>query len=350
MAMQLLDRFITDIDHFPKSLENCSTKFFKSKEKEVENILKEEVQLVFGASKTEYEQMRRTIASLEKIVKGLLSGDDIENSYVEYKKIEHGIENEVPSHLYLFAKQSLISVKALYYYKKKKWNSALAVTLECNALNDYLVQQGIYSLVSRVIEQNKNISSIFLREQKFDRAYLLLFNLFNYLFNGINKSLYGNIFNSTSIWSKTTMLREAYIYQIFVNIVADTVRFNFYNKECFLPSKWYLDLDFKTNNTNRKILSDWIYINKQLRKNNCKEFLIALTSFLNEPMSSHYDILKISLVIELNKLIDNCNYPNKEQLLKKIVFFLKEKIEEHTRIRELMIKKLNKQIALEVKL
>ncbi len=344
MNHQLLDNFLLHISDFQKSTEDNSTKYYKSSEEHVKKIFYKELKLVCGASKSERELLTKFSAELRKVVQDLMIGDDFEKSLSEYSSIESKIEKEVPSNLYLCAKQIALSAKALYYYKNKNWDKSLAITLECNALNDYLVQQGIHSLASRVFEQNKNISSIFLREQKFDSAYSLLFNLFNYLFNGTNKNLYGNSFNCTSLWEKTEMLREVYIYQMFIAIVTDTVRFNLYNKDCFLPSKWYLNLNFDVNNTNRKVISDWIYINKKLRENNHRKFFISLTNFLSQPISSHYDILKISLIIELNKLIQNSGYSTKELLLDKISFYLKEKLNGHTRIREVMIKRLNKQV------
>jgi hypothetical protein len=344
MNHQLLDNFLLDISNFQKATEDNSIKYYKSSEEHVKKFFYKELKLVCGVSKSEGELLNKFSAELRKIVQDLIIGDDVEKSLFEYTNIESKIEKEVPSNLYLCAKQIALSVKALYYYKNKNWDKALAITLECNALNDYLVQQGLHSLASRVFEQNKNIHSIFLRDKKVDSAYSLLFNLFNYLFNGINNNLYGNFFKNNSLWEKVLISREVYIYQMFVEIVEETVRYNFYNNDCFLPSKWYLNLKFKVDNTNRQVISDWIYINKQLRENNQREFFIALTNFLSQPISSHYDILKISLIIELNKLIQNSDYSSKELLLDKISFYLKEKLNGHTRIREVMIKKLNKQV------
>lgn len=345
MITKQLDRLLLYIDDFPKSIEDNNVKLFKSKEEHLKTVLYKELELVCGASKNESQLVSEISVGFEKIVYDLVTGKDAENALIAYTNIENRIEKEVSSNLYLFAKQSLISVKALYYYKKKNWDKALAITLECNALNDYLVQQGVHALMPRVLEQNKNIASIFLREKKFDSAYSLLFNLFNYLFNGTNKNLYGNSLNSILIWKNTEMLREVYINQMFMAIVADSVRFNFYNKDCYLPSKWYLNLKFKVNNTNRKIISDWIHINLKLRENNIEEFIKSLINFLSEPISSHYDILKIALIIELNKLMQKSSYSKKELLFDKISFYLKEKLTGHSRIREIMIKRLNKQVA-----
>jgi hypothetical protein len=346
MKEQFIDNLLLNIDGFPKSMEDNSTKFFRSKEEHLNKVLFEELEVVCGASKTECQLLLDKLNGfgLERVVKNLVNGDNLEKSLMEYIDIENKVETEVPSNLFLFAKQSVLSLKALYYYKKKNWNRALVTTLECNALNDYLVQQGVHSLVTRVFEQNKNISSILLRERKFDSAYSLLFNLFNYLLNGTNKGLYGNIFSSNYLWEKMKMVREAYISQMFMVIVADTVRFNLYKKDDFLPSKWYLNLKFKANNTNRKVLSNWIYVNKKLRENNHNEFLISLIDFLNQPISQHYDILKISLIIELNKFIQKNSYSNKTLLLDKLSLYLKEKLTGQVRIREVLIKKLDKQV------
>ena len=198
MIEKIFEKFLLKIDDFPKSTENCSIKqFFETKEEHLKSNLDEELQIVLGASKLDLEFLSRIGSDfgLDKVLKGFLIENDIEKSFIECRNIEFKIEKEISSNLYLFVKQKIISLKALYYYKQKKWDNALAITLECNALNDYLVQQGIISLSNRVIEQNKNIASILLRKEKFVEAYTLLFNIFNYLLNGESKNLYGNIFS-----------------------------------------------------------------------------------------------------------------------------------------------------------
>lgn len=344
MNRSLLDSLLEQIDSFPKSLDNDDKGFFDLPQEQANRIICNEFKAVCGASQDQCELVITIGLELEKATKHAMTENDPEKLLVESIRIERKIEREVPENVYVCALQSVKSVKALYYHKKKNWNKALAATLECNTLNDYLVLQGIHSLALRMFVQNRNIGSILLKEQKFDRAYSLLFNLFDYLFNGASTKLYGNSFTSPAIWEKTEVLRERFIYDMFIIQLKDSVRFNFYNTESYLPSDWYLNLKFKASNTNRKIISDWIYINKKLRENNLKEYFIALTNFLSEPIISHYDILKLSLIHDFLKLLEKFDDPDKQVLKHKISFYLNDKLTKHTIMREIMIKKLNKQI------
>lgn len=348
MNKQLLNSLLLRIDNFPRSMEDTTMELLRKQEEESKKVLNKELELICGASIQEIDCVSEFSAELEKLVRDLVIGTDLEKSLAEIIEIERQIEREITSDAFLFARQVVMSVKALYHYKKKNWNKALAITLECNALNDYLVLQGVHSLAPRVFEQNRNMCSILLKEQKYDSAYSLLFNLFNYTFNGTSKNLYGDSFNHSDIWKRTKPLREAYIHQMFLVQLKDSVRFNFYEKENFLPTDWYLNLRFEENNATRKILSDWIRINRNLREQNHAEYFDRIVNFLSQSISLHYDILKISLLLDLIKLLQKFDCSEKHLLLDKISLYLHDKVQGHDRMRQIMIKKLQKRIGVAV--
>lgn len=346
MNKQLLDSLLLQIDVFPKSKEDVRMKeFVRLEEEKLQNILNKELELFCGVSSKEIKRISQFSSELDNTVKDLLKKVDLEKSLEEIKNIENQIEKEITGDAYLFARQIIMSVKALYHHKKKNWKKAFAITLECNSLNDYLVQKGVHTLSLRVFEQNRNICSIFLKEEKYKSAYSLLFNLLNYVLNGTSENLYGYSFYKSNTWKQTESLREGYLLNLFIIQLKDSVRFNFYNKEDFLPTDWYLNLKFDTNNPNRKILSDWIYINKSLRENNYVKYFSALTNFLNQTIGSRYDILKVALIMDLIKVLEKFDYSSKEVLLDKISSYLNNKLQGNDRMREIMIRKINKKIA-----
>ncbi|CAL2107786.1 conserved hypothetical protein [Tenacibaculum sp. 190524A02b] len=330
-----LDDLTLEFDNFPESTDISPIQYDSAKL--IEILRNKEVEEVCKGNQKEYQLYDGIDRQLGKVVKDLVLEKNFEESIKEYYQFERKIEKEISSDLYIFAKQALLSVKSLYYYKTKNWDKAIAITLECIALNDYLVQLGMQTLVLRVYEQNKNISRILFKSGAKQEAHNLLFNLFNYMLNGVNNNLYGTIFLHEKLWKKTPILRETYSYEMFNMVAEDIIRFNIEKTEAFFPNDWYMNLTFEVDNINRQILYNWIYINQKLHEKDYATFFSSLSYFFNEPSSKYYDILKVYLIIDLIKLINQLNYKSKSIIFNNIHDFLVTKININKKLKQKII-------------
>lgn len=329
-----LKDFINAMPDFPDSMVNSTFEYDTGKL--IKILQKKEVFEICKISESEFEALDRIDRELGKVVTDLLRETYPEQSLKDYLRLEKEIEDTFSGNMYMYAKQGALSVKSLYYYKIKDFPKAITFTLECLVLNDYLVQQGIYTLNLRCFEQNKNISRIYFRDQQAEPGYELIFSLINYLLNGTNKNLFGNIFSHKQYWEKIPVIRETYAYELFTMITEDMIRFNINSRE-FLPDHWYSDLDFEVNTPDRQIIYNWIYINKQLRNSNYKDYFDGLLYYFQQPYNQFYDILKISLLLDLYKLAGN--NPN---LTREIVNFIENKLHFNQSVRTLVIKNVFK--------
>ncbi|MFK8010005.1 MAG: hypothetical protein AB8H03_26865 [Saprospiraceae bacterium] len=330
-TQSLVDQFLSNLESFPESVKDTTIQYDLSK---LVSILREkEIKEICKVGQEGFDQVDKIDIEFGPIVKDLVFEADLEKSIQEYLVLENKIELEVSGDLYIFAKQLALSVKSLYYYKSKQWDEAIAVTIECIALNDYLIHLGMYTLNLRVIEQNKNISRILLRAGKTEAGFEILKNLFHYMFNGVSNNLNGSILNYKEFWEKVPILRESYTYQMFCMIIEDIIRFNFKSPNEYYPNEWYKDLDFEVNSPDRQLIYNWIYINNQLTKGDYHDFFDSINYYFSQPTSHDYDILKISLLIELSKFISNSEYQGQKEALKKLEDYCLNQFNTYERLR-----------------
>jgi hypothetical protein len=330
-----VQKFIGEIEGFPASA-NVSISTYDTNK--LVGILREkEVLSSCNATKEDWDQLNNIDISFGKVVKDLVKEVNLEASYKEYLELEKKIEDSVSGSLYIYAKQAALSVKALYFYKNGDFEKGITTTLECIVLNEYLVKTGIGTLNLRCFEQNKNISRILLRSGRKQEGYDLLFNLLNYLFNGVEKDLYGNLFRETGYWNIVPILRETYAYELFPMLAEDMIRFNLKDTSGFLPSQWYLNLDFEVNTPSRQVIYNWIYINKQRHHGNYDEYFDSLTYFFQQPLSAYYDMLKISLLIDLGKVAKSSYGNDEEAMGRRIRKYLAEKMTSNEKLRGYLI-------------
>ncbi len=334
-AYGLFDQFLTDLPQFPVSSTTPTVQYDTGKL--IKILQKKEVMDICGVQEAELDVVDAIDIELGKVVRDLVMGKDPQQAIDTYHKMEKRIENEVPDVLYLYSRQGALSVKSLYYYKIGEWQKAITITLECIALNDYLIQQGIHTLNLRVYEQNKNISRIHFRAGQFEEGHRLLNNLFDYMLNGNDKPLHGNVFKHPLYWQKVPIIRETYAYEMFNMIVEDMIRFHIDKTDQLFPSDWYKGLEFEVDNPNRQVLYNWIYVNNQLQNGDLEGFFESLKVYFEMDISQYYDILKIALLLEVTKLIQQSNYPNKTNALLQIEQFIDEKIETQERLRKKVI-------------
>lgn len=269
------------------------------------------------------------------IIAGNVARNKSESALQEYIEVEHIIEQELSRNLYIYAKQWGLSVKALYYYKINNFDKAFDFSIECIALNDYLIREGIHTLLFRSAEQNRNLSRVLFRSGDWMNGSLLAKDLLNYLLNGEAGTLYGSVFKDEAYWDTVPYVREGYAYECFRGMVSHMVKFESqFSGNVNLFPHMFGDLTFKVDNPDRLIIYNWIYLKTVYQADAYDEFLEAFIAFMKEPMSQLYDVLKISLFKDLNELIENSNYRDKQELLDKIKYHLDEKLNIYDNLRK----------------
>lgn len=321
-----IKQFLCLIPSFPKSIDRPF--FEEDKEKLFMDLHRKELKEICGINKEETTNNDNILKKLTEIVKQLMSKNmNLDDSFKEYLAIEQEIESTFLGNQYVYLKQGALSVKALYYYQIKNFNKAFVFTVECNALIEYLLNQGMYTLSTRYFEQNKNISRIYFKSNQIELGNKTANSLLCYLFNGEYKEgLFGSVFNNNFYLGKNPDIREFSAYETFTSVVENMVKSNLNNHLDFLQKEWCIDLNFEIDNPDRQIIYNWISVNKHLKNLNCEEYFNSLTSFFQQPYNKHYDILKISLLIDLTKLIIKLDFENKEFVTEKINDFFNHKI------------------------
>ncbi|OMP81117.1 hypothetical protein [[Flexibacter] sp. ATCC 35208] len=242
-------------------------------------------------------------------------------------ELENTIERQLNGHLYLYAKQWGLSVKALYYHKIKQYDKAVDFSMECVAMNDYLINIGIHSLFFRSLEQYRNISRSYLRSGDWRTGCKVANDLMKFLFNGVPGSLKGGIYHDPAIWNAIPYAREYYTYETFRAMVSMTIRMAANFPDC--PDMYtaiFEGLEINADTIERVIISNWLEVKNSFRKKDYPLFVDNFIEFMNEPASMMFDLLKISLFQDMLVLIQSSDYAKKEALLLKLENHLDEKL------------------------
>lgn len=122
--------------------------------------------------------------------------------------------------------QWYLPVKALYLYREGKIKEAEKLTMEAIAIIDELIcSQKIYSFLFRLILQHSNMLTLYLKNDQYEKAFSLGGEIIDYLFNDkAGKSLYGESFSNTMLWSEMEFLRECNAYYYFKSITDKVLR------------------------------------------------------------------------------------------------------------------------------
>jgi hypothetical protein len=321
-----IEQFLCLIPSFPKSID---TPFFEEDKLKMFMALQQmELKEICGINKEDTTSPDNVLKKLTEIVKELISKNiNLDDSFKKYLEVEQEIESSFLGKQYIYVKQQALSVKALYYYKIKNFDKAFVFTLECIVLIEYLLNQGMYTLSTRYFEQNKNISKVYFKSNQMELGNKTAKSLMCYLFNGEHKEgLFGSVFNNNFYWSKNSGIREYFAYETFTSVAENMVMSNLNNHLDFLPNEWFIDLNFGIDNPDRQIIHDWISVNKHLKYLNYEEYFDSLTYFFQQSYNKHYDILKISLLIDLTKLITKLDFENMELITENINDFFNHKI------------------------
>lgn len=270
------------------------------------------------------------------IVKSASKENSTTDYFASYYSLEQIIEKELSSEVYLYAKQWGLSVKALYFYKKGDYQKGIDFSLECIALNEYLIRAGVHTLVFRSAEQNRNISRILFKKRDWAMASALSNDLLNYLFNSNPGSLYGAVFSEKYYWDKNLYIREGYAYECFRAAVSQMVQIENKNSDLDLNlfNLMFKDIEIEPSTPDRLIIHNYLELKSCFNAENYGLFIEDLVHYMNEPISQLYDILKISLFLDLIKFITNSNYVFKESLMKLIKHHLEFKLNSNETLRK----------------
>ncbi|PSL50297.1 hypothetical protein CLV51_1011641 [Chitinophaga niastensis] len=321
----LLTKLLQECSEFPASTQQSTMLYNFNK---LMNILQEKEIAPYAdgqeAINGVYDLTRQYGVIAGKIVRSGASEDML----TAYNDLEQRIENQLSGNLYIYAKQWGLSVKALYYYKKKAYDKAFDFTIECIALNEYLIREGVFTLLFRSAEQNRNISRILFRKGDWQAGAALSRDLANYLLNGEPGNLYGKIFEGREFWEAVPYVREGYAYECFRGMVSQMIHFekDVKGDPPDLFSHLFRDLSFVVDTPDRQILHDWLYLKTLYHAGEYDEFLEEFISFMRDPMSQLYDILKISLFLDVKRLVEKSGFPDKLPLLLQIKHHLDTKL------------------------
>lgn len=297
--------------HYPSAATDSPFKYDTGKI--VEIFRKDEYRNKLKLTNNELEHYYDYDTELGAIVKELVKGKNLELTHEKLNKIIDRYSGVVTGNAHFLSKQGLLSVKSLYYYKKKNWNHAITYTQECIVANSYLVRKGLGTHNLRCYEQNKNLAKILLRSGHAEEGYQLLVHLFDHMFHGVNNGLFGCIFDSKECWKSLPVVREYYAYETFVMVCKEQMSIHLKNFTGILPSDWCRGLDMNVSNADRQIIYNYIFIINQFHKEDWRAYIDGITYFLTQPLSNYYDILKLWLLHDLYIFLSNGDFPEADR-------------------------------------
>ncbi|MBT2562524.1 hypothetical protein [Pedobacter sp. ISL-64] len=320
-----LDKLLEKCNHFPASTKVSNMVYNFNK---LMNILQKKEVFGLVGNQQLIDQTHSLSMRFMPIAQDIVTAGSKAPSLEAYDLLQEEIEQTLSSDMYVFAKQWGLSVKALHFYKLGNYDKAFDFSLECVILNDYLIQQGLFTLLFRAAEQNKNISRVFFRSGQWEKGAQLGKDLLSYLFNGKKGCLYGKIFADKAVWKEIPYVREGYAYECFNALVSLMIHFERRSakEEKDVFGKMFKGLRFKINTPDRQILAHWIYIKELYYNQNYTRFLSELIQFMQEPTSIQFDILKISILSDAVKLASTPDYPNSVALMDKLNVLLETEL------------------------
>ncbi|WP_343693118.1 hypothetical protein [Chitinophaga sp.] len=326
-----LDTLMAVCDEFPVSSREITMLYNYGK---LIAILQHKEMLPYSTGEEEMESVYVLTRKFGTIARDIVLSKG-EVGLAGFYELENTIEKQLNGHLYLYAKQWGLSVKALYYHKIKRHDKAIDFSMECVAMNDYLVSIGIHSLFFRSLEQYRNISRSWLRSGNWQEGCKVAKDLMKYLFNGTPGSLKGGIYQDPAVWRAIPYAREYYTYETFRAMVAITIRMAADFPDC--PDMYtaiFEGLEIAPDTIERVIISNWLEVKNTFRKRDYPLFVENFIEFMNEPTSMMFDLLKISLFQDMQLLIQQGDYPRKEELLAKLKYHLDEKLQLQENLRK----------------
>ncbi|MGI9650893.1 hypothetical protein [Chryseobacterium sp. RLHN22] len=318
----LIQRFLNAPESFSKSLNISTYEYDVTSLRKILHL--RELKEITGVDDKMIDFIDSLDFELGKLLPGIIQGH---NLYSEYLAIERKILDTVDGVLYIYAKQSALSVLSLILYKRNEFEQAIKITQECIILNEFLVNKGMFTMNVRIYEQIKNITKIYHRAGQDQKGFQLAADLFKYLYSGKPTSVnfYSTIINNAELYKKTPILRETYTNDVFLIYLQEYMRFK---NPSFTELDWIENLDFEVFSEDRKFIFNWIYITKLFYKKNYDEYLECLEFFLDDDVTTYYDLLKVNLLLHFKNFIgqSDISKQNKELIADNIEYYFKNNI------------------------
>jgi len=300
-----LRELLSEVEKFPPSLNESTMLYDYGKlahilqEKELINLVKDNEMLELA-----HTLSRKFNPLTQQILQKSVSDTEF---LMLYQQIQHEIEKQLSGPLYIFATQWGYSVLALLFYKNGDYHNAINKSLECIILNEYLIRSGISTLMMRAAEQNKNVIRVLFKSDDWKNAGNYAHDFLMYLFNGRCELQNGQIFFEKKFWKKNEYVREGYCYECFRSIVSLAIhsekRLGVSAQDLY--THIFSNLDFEINTPDRQIIYDWLQLKKLCFSGEYRKFKNEFVAFMSTPISKIYDILKISIILDVQNLLNN---------------------------------------------
>nr|WP_315034218.1 hypothetical protein [uncultured Chryseobacterium sp.] len=306
----LIQRFLYEAESFPQSVNKSTYEYDVNSLRKILHL--KELKEMTGADDQTIEYIDSLDIQLGKLLPGIIRGEDL---YDQYLEIEKKILDTVSGTLYIYSKQSALSVLSLILYKKSEFEQAVNITQECITLNEFLVNKGMSTMNVRIYEQIKNITKIYHRAGQNKKAIEIISLLFKHIYTGIPNSVntFSSIVDNKTLWEKTPILREAYTNDVFLIYLQEFMRSNIYlGDEKLTELDWLKDIDFDVFTEDRKFIYNWIYITRLFYNKEYDEYLDCLEFFLDDDITSYFDILKVNLLLHFEKYVQESGLSESE--------------------------------------
>ena len=312
---------LSEVEKFPPSLNESTMQYDYGK---LSQILQDQELLELVDDKEMIELTHNLSRKFNPLTQQILQRSVSDKHILAvYLEIQREIEQKLTGPLYIFASQWGYSVLALLHYKNGDYQVAINKSLECIIMNEYLIRSGLSTLMMRASEQNKNIIRVLFRSTEWKEAAIYAHDFLSYLFNGKCSIQKGQIFFEREFWKKNEYVREGYSYECFRSIVSLIIHYekklNVSAQDLFISI--FSSLTFEVNTPDRQIIHEWLQLKKVVFSGKYRKFNKEFVSFMSTPMSKIYDILKISIILDLQNLL---NASEQTQITKQIVDSLDE--------------------------
>jgi hypothetical protein len=225
----------------------------------------------------------------------------------DMKELDREID-ELDNLYRIYAVQWGLSVKALWYYRKGDLYNAVKLTKKCTDEIDKLIKKGMYSLIYRNIEQNKNLGFIQKKLKNENEQQKLKGQILKYYFSGKTKILYGKCFNDMILWNELPYLRDSFGYLTFKENVEkyyDLLKLDQGKAKIFYDNVLERIILCEPTTLERYNIHVWLKIQNAFYKNQYINFLKGMNEFFEEGKEIFYDVFKKVLINQYVKIIDS---------------------------------------------
>jgi hypothetical protein len=298
-----LQKFVKAIDSFP--LSKSKSDFY-----DVDKIITirqvKELKEIFGEE--EYKEILN-LAHIAQEGVNMCKVGDLEKGFLKMKSAKKLAQN-LRSEAYLYFHIYYLSCTSFYYFKIKKYETALELAWQEIDEIEKFESIGVPTLhYRRAGGRMLNIIKVLNVSGQKESAINLLLGIFLYALKGENSLIPRANWNQEKI-DIIPYARQRYIDILFQQIVEASLDYSTLSDTFFYENVYSKISEFEVSNNNLAIIHNWLFIQKIYSKALYKDFIRQSIDFLKEPTDSTYDILKISLLSKIRLIIQNSDLDN----------------------------------------